>query len=544
MLRREAEQLQRQMEQLAKNNQQQQDANGSQVQPSQQKPQQQGEAQGQPQRQSQSGGAAGQSQQQSASAQNGTQGPDQSQASRNQSGAQSPSDQHVEEALRRLNQATDMMNRNGSQQQSAEDERAVAERLREAQNLLSGSQQQMAGNKVDSMAHEAGELSQEERSQAARIDKLIQEAQQLSSSDPGTPDLDKLHSLMQERDALASERQQLSDELSKLEANMRNATRDLAANQPDTAKKLRDALTEMDDSDLDNHVQRTADWLRSGINPNSNGTESEIAHGLSKLSQQLQQAQTMMAQERPSRGKGQSRSGQGDQGEGNQTQALDQVERLRNELEATAGTPNGRGGRPGQNGTSADTSGQQYNSGQLSRNGQPGAGQQQAGSNGVGGSRGNARNGSRSDTRAGGGGGDGTVWGNFDTGNNTPRARGQQQAAPADAAGNPADTERSFGQEMRQLQQLRQMIGNDPQAAKEVEALTRQMQNLDPSRFPGNPVMAEQMHREVLSSVDRLELELQRANAQTDARTGKPNTIPAGYQDQVADYYRRLSKKQ
>ena len=79
--------------------------------------------------------------------------------------------------------------------------------------------------------------------------------------------------------------------------------------------------------------------------------------------------------------------------------------------------------------------------------------------------------------------------------------------------------------------------------AKEIEALTRQMQNLDPSRFPGNPAMVEQMHREVLSSVDRLELELQRANAETDARTGKPDTIPAGYEEQVADYYRRLSKK-
>jgi hypothetical protein len=544
MLRREAEQLQRQMEQLAKNNQQQGES-GSQAQPSQQSSQQQGETQGQ----SESAGATGQSQQQSASAEGGRQGQSQSQAARGQSGGQSSSDQHVEEALRRLNQATDMMNRSGSQQQSAEDERAVAERLREAQNLLAGSQQQMAGNKVDSMAHEAGELSQEERSQAARIDKLVQEAQQLSSSGPGspdsgagTPDLDRLRSLMQERDALASERQQLSDELSKLQGNMRTATRDLAANQPDTAKKLRDALTEMDDADLDNHVQRTADWLRSGINPNSNGTENEIAHGLSKLSQQLQQAQTTMAQERPGGGKRPGGSGQGDQGEGNQTQALDQVERLRSELEAMAGAQNGRGGQPGQNGTGA--SGQQYSNGQLSRNGQAGGGQQQAGGNVDGGSPGAARNGSGGDTRAGGSRGDGTAWGNFDTGNNTPRARGQQQAAPADAAGNPADTERSIGQEMRQLQQLRQMIGNDPQAAKEIEALTRQMQNLDPRRFSGNPAMVEQMHREVLSSVDRLELELQRASAQTDARTGKPDTIPSGYQEQVADYYRRLSKKQ
>jgi hypothetical protein len=537
MLRREAEQLQRQMEQLAKNNQGQQSASRSQAQPSQQSSQQQGDAQGQSQGQSQSGGAAGQSRQQSASAHSGGPGQNESQASRSQAGSQSSPDQHVEDALRRLNQATDMMNRNGNRQQNAEDERAVAERLREAQNLLAGSQQQMAGNKVDSMAREAGELSQEERAQAARIDKLVQEAQQLSGSNPDTPDLDKVHSLMQERDALASERQQLSDELSKLQGNMRGAARDLATNQPDTAKKLRDALTEMDDTELDNHVQRTADWLRSGVNPNSNGTENEIARGLSKLSQQLQQAQTAMARETSGGRKGQSGSSQSDQ-----TQALDQVERLRGELEAMAGPQSGRGGQPGQNGRVA--SGQQYSNGQLSRNGQAGGGQQQGGGNAAGNSRGASGNGSSGDTRAGGGGGDGAAWGNYDTGNNTPRARGQQQAAPADAAGNPADTERSISQEMRQLQQLRQMIGNDPQAAKEIEALTRQMQNLDPSRFPGNPAMVEQMHREVLSSVDRLELELQRANTQTDARTGKPDTIPAGYQEQVADYYRRLSKKQ
>jgi hypothetical protein len=95
---------------------------------------------------------------------------------------------------------------------------------------------------------------------------------------------------------------------------------------------------------------------------------------------------------------------------------------------------------------------------------------------------------------------------------------------------------------MRELQQLRQMVAGDPQAAKEVAELTRQMQNLDPSRFPGNPAIVEQMHREVLSSVDKLELQLQqRQNLSSSARAGKPDTIPAGYQDSVADYFRRLS---
>jgi hypothetical protein len=71
------------------------------------------------------------------------------------------------------------------------------------------------------------------------------------------------------------------------------------------------------------------------------------------------------------------------------------------------------------------------------------------------------------------------------------------------------------------------------------------MQNLDPRRFPGNPEVVDQMHREVLGSIDRLELALQRrASAGQESRAGKPHAIPEGYQDSVADYYRQLSKNQ
>ncbi|MGB2637276.1 MAG: hypothetical protein WAM58_25325, partial [Candidatus Acidiferrum sp.] len=106
MLRREAEQLQRQMEQLARNGQQ--GANGSQ-QDSQQ-------------------------QQQSASSQNG------SPSSRQQSGDQSSrssagasGDQRIEQALKRLQQATGAMKRNGNPQQRAAGQQA-ADQLRQASN--------------------------------------------------------------------------------------------------------------------------------------------------------------------------------------------------------------------------------------------------------------------------------------------------------------------------------------------------------------------------------------------------------------------------
>jgi hypothetical protein len=306
--------------------------------------------------------------------------------------------------------------------------------------------------------------------------------------------------------------------------------------------------------------------LRSGINPNSNGTESEIAQGLSKLNQQLQQAQAAMGENKPA----QHGAGQGDR-----TAALNQLDRLRGQLEALGHQPNGsgqpnqngqtgRGGQPNPSGQNGREPGQQPGNGgalnrngqqsgmpaengqprdwssaqqSLSRSGQPGNGAAS------GGSPGNRNSGGLSgDRRNGGGGRDGTAWGNFDTGDNTPQSRGQHQPAPTDASGNPADTERSYDQGIRELNQLRQSLRDDPQAAKDVADLTRQMQNLDPRRFPGNPAMVDHMQKEILSSVDKLELQLQRDGAGTDARTGKPSTIPAGYQDSVAEYYRKLSK--
>ncbi|HZP06293.1 MAG TPA: hypothetical protein VFB43_15450 [Terracidiphilus sp.] len=563
MLRREAEQLQRQMEQMAQNGQ--------------------GGQQSQQEQQSSNSGASASSSS-SSSGQSSSQNQSSAQASRGQAGGQSSrsnsasnenSDQPIEQALSRLKQATGTMQRGGNGQQSADAAQQAAEKLREATNMLAGSQQQLASGKMDSLAREAERLRQDEHAQSDRINKLANHQNDTEKA-ATTTDLDSVMARLHERDQLAAERQQLSNDLSRLQKNLRDAARGMASNEPGTAQKLRDALTEMDNSDLDNRVQRTADWLRSGVNPNANGTEGEIAQGLGKLSQQLQQAQQAMEREDSGQGPGRDRGhdrglgrGQNRGAQGDESAALDQVERLRNQIEAMTRARNGDSdgfrqngqGRDGQNG---QRTGQQPGTGgQLGRGGQPGNANGQGGQQGwafaqplnrsgqaqtggapggpQNGQRGDVRNGFSGDTRSGGGGANGTVWGNYDTGNNTPRLRGRSQTAPNDASGNPADTERTYQQSLRALNQLRQITGSDPQAAKDIAELTRQMQHLDPSRFPGNPAMVEQMHREVLSSVDRIELELERSGS-TDARTGKPYAIPAGYQDSVADYYRRLSK--
>jgi hypothetical protein len=72
------------------------------------------------------------------------------------------------------------------------------------------------------------------------------------------------------------------------------------------------------------------------------------------------------------------------------------------------------------------------------------------------------------------------------------------------------------------------------------------MQRLDPRRFPGNPEVVDQLFAEVRSGVDRLELQLGHDPADDNhvVRNAESLPVPEGYQEAVAEYYRRLSKGQ
>ena len=648
MLRREAEQLQQQLQQLAQKNQGDQGQQGSQSNASanassgspRKSPNQSGgqsggesgsQAGAQPSSSSASGSSSGQqrdSSEGSVAAQGG------SATRRHQSGqrpgnsAARSQDQRIEQAMDSLRQATEAMKRStgstGSQGSSDAAQRA-AERLQAATSQLGGAQQQLASGTVGALAQKADQLAQEERAQAERIDKLTHgQTSAVSSGGPSsgptgagrlggsTEGLDSagMMARLRARDQLAAERQQLSNDLSALQKGLRDTARDIAPTQPAAAQKLRDSLTAMDESDLDNHVQRTADWLRRGINPNVNGTEGEIAEGLQKLDQQLRQVQEQV-QDKAQQGVGQNKPGQEGPGRrsgqlggagGEETAELDaarnKVEQLRSQLEAmtaSRGSGNGQQSQPGspstshsaaamgrQSASAKGSAGQRSGSGQQSASGdQPGERTEDRGGNGQQGMQraGNAAGASGSSaqsgasgsstgrltgqrsgnglnatgdlgghsgaTRNGGGDPDSFVRGNLNTGDNH-YGQATQRPVPLDASGNPADTERSYQQSMREsareLSQLKQMVRNDPQAAQQIRELSRQMQQLDPSRFPGNPAMVAKMHQDLLSAVDRLELQLDR-DGSTAARTGKPDSIPAGYQESIAEYYRRLSGK-
>ena len=109
---------------------------------------------------------------------------------------------------------------------------------------------------------------------------------------------------------------------------------------------------------------------------------------------------------------------------------------------------------------------------------------------------------------------------------------------------NPADAQREIDQGLNLLNGVRTVVQDSPEARRELQSLIDQMRNLDPSRFPGNPGLVEQMHQQLVSGVDALELELRHRLEEKQGgtiRNTDPSKIPAGYQESVAEYYRKLS---
>jgi hypothetical protein len=461
MLRRQAEELQRQMEQLARNNGQ-------------------GGSQG-----NSSSGSAGQS----------------------GSGKSASGDPRVQQSLDRLRQATDDMRRAVSPQQSEAEARRAADRLKEATDLLGGMRQQQTSSKVDALAHEASRLADQEREQSERIRQMFDQGKGQATNP-------------QDRKKLADNRQKLSDDLGKLEKGLQDTARELADNRQIAAStKLRDALSDMQQSDLRVRIQRGSDWMRRGIDPNANGMEPEIAAGMQRLEKGVQEAQQALGAS-PRQGN--------DSQQGLET-ALNRVERFRNQMGGLS--RDGQGRQQGQqaNGQSGGQQGGQQ-SGQMGGGpvGGPGAR--------IGG--GDYWNGYRYGNP--GGGPVGGVWGNYDRRNNTLLG-----GVPAQPDHYPILTQRAYDDSMRDLNQLRQAVQEDPEMAKQVQELIREMEHLDPARFPGNPALIEQLHAQVLADVDKLELQLQRQlndKQSGQVRSGDTNAVPQGYEEPVAEYYRRLSK--
>jgi hypothetical protein len=497
MLRRKAEELQRELEQLARN-----------------------------------GGQSGES-----GSATGNSASGQSQGSSSQSSSGSAADAgaraSAQQALARLRQAEEDMRRAVDEHKPG-DARSAAERLREAMNLLGGVQKQDSSKQVDALAREASRLANQQREQSGRMRALINSRMNAQGGTGGPRRGGSLDSGMFQ--GLINDRQQLADQLARLTENMRAAERSTQERSRGAAKRLREALGDLEQADTETQLQRSADQLRRGYAPLTDDAENQIASELGRLTDQLGDVQRSMANaQRPS-------DGDADNGD-----ALGAMEHLRSRLAAL--DPNMRHGAGGeQQGMQGGADGQQQGGANGDGSGQSSAGRGPDTQSANGGADGrSAANGGIDGQRLGGvyGGGRGNrggpINGGWNTGNNTELPH----AVAPESAPTPADREQAIRQGLQDLDQLRRSVGDDTAARQEIDELVRSMKNLDPKRFPGNPAMVDELYARVLSGVDKLELQLHHEPGETpqaQVRSDSPQPIPSGYQSAVADYFRRLSQ--
>jgi len=203
--------------------------------------------------------------------------------------------------------------------------------------------------------------------------------------------------------------------------------------------------------------------------------------------------------------------------------------RLRSQIDMLTRNPGNQTGQGGDRSAQVGERGAQ--------GGEPG-GQQQTGDRAAGG---DLRNGVAGGNYNGGRWDGDRFYGGYDPGSLT-RAQGtERKPVPITQA----DIERAYQEALRDLNALRQTVRSEPGPLGDIRDLQRELDHLDPRRFPGNPAMLQELHSQVLTSMDKLELQLRRAaddKQSGQVRTGDAQRVPDGYQDSVADYFRRLSK--
>jgi hypothetical protein len=510
MLRREAEQLQKQMEQLQRGDSSQQQSSNQQGQKGQQG------QQGQP-------GQPGQSGQQSSqqSGQSGSAGRTGSVAS-----------PQLQQALDRLKKATEDMQsaeqqQNGSPEQTAAGQRRAADRLGEARDILNGMQHQNASQQLDALAQQANQLSQQQGDFQNRLKQQV-----VGSSGNENPRFGgQSLQTQQQAERLAGEKNEMADKLKKLEAGMSDTARSLSGARNPVGDKLREALGEAQQNELEMHMRQNAQWIRQGYGSQAWLRENNITLGLNNLRDQLQQAQAALQSGKPGQGPG------GDSGD--LEKALARVEAMRDRMQQLAQSQQGKG-RPGQGrqsnplqrgdqGGNSQQPGQQAGQSQEGQSGQPGQGGQpsQSGQPGQNGQSGQSGNGSQTGPNAGyapfGGGGPVTPGNGY-------------------AGGSPMPIEQAYRESLRDLNQLRDFVRANPDVAGDYSNLSRA---LNPQFATNDGELSQRLSHEVLPEMERLELELRRKLEDKNSdqvRSAGSETVPPGFSDAVADYFRKLSK--
>ena len=289
ILRREAEDLKRDLEQLQRRRESQQGQRGQQAQQGQRGQQQAGGQPGQGQR----GGAA--------------------------------SGQQMEQAIQQLDRAARVMERAGRGGDPRETAASASRQLREAVESLAQQRREASQAAIERMADAAEALTDEQESTAADMQESLRVALEAIKARGGNQYGQVPTGMTREEEVeLADRKRAMGEKLAGIERGMQEQARLLRERNEGTSRALLDALRELQESQALPLIQYATDLVQRGMAPYAASNEETVSRALRALSRDLREVQELAQAEGDGEDRGLAR-------------LLTDVERLRRGLEEAAG---------------------------------------------------------------------------------------------------------------------------------------------------------------------------------------------------------------
>ncbi len=489
-LRRELEELQRELEQLQREQSQSSD---------QQQGQQQSGQQGQE-------GQEGEQSQQADGSQSSSAG--------SSGGASQQAMQNLQEAIEELRNSEENAS-NMTAEERRQAMQSASEKLRQSLEQTADARQQELQQQITDAAASVRDLSQQQQQTSEQLREAMKRAMEARKENRYESGLDS-----QQEQRLAEQKRQMQRDLESIKQQIDEASKRFSEQAPLTTERLEQALTELDRNQTSELMGISGDMIEEGMAPQAALREERISEALRNLQTDLFESSSLAAAE----------TGTGDESDASAEDATRAIQQLRQALsEALA--------QSGQNGTEmAELQRLERGSGDEGQQGE-GEGESQSGSGQSGQSQEQGQ-------------GQGQTGNSSDQG--TPQGPGQSGSTLAFGSNNSASGDRelpvSEGQQQlieESITQLQQLAGDDIEALSDQsrQGLNDLARELQTGNGDENNRRIEANVRLLLKQLEQLELQIynDRKTAET-TRSKQAVRDPTGFDQQAADYFRRLSE--
>jgi hypothetical protein len=419
-------------------------------------------------------------------------------------------DQRLSQISRELSRvARDLRRSAGSDpnsRQAAESAQQAMERLRQAQEALSEQRQSQVRKQFEELRAQAEALVGE---QQAIVDGI-------AGMERVGEDQRNFDRFREETRELFWRKQDAQQALQELEGRLHQSSRRMAGEEPEAARRLKEAGLSIRDQRLPDKMREGSDLLAGGLIGMAERRERGVHEDLRALAEKIGDAERAVG------------SGLGGDPRDRLRQALGEAGNLVENLESLRERAEARQAAEGDSTSGREGSDQSRSGGARASGLEPGDSDPSG----------------QADGRS--------PEGDPGEGGSAPGSRGMAPQTGVSGAFSgsgidPSGARREWAERMRETARLQELLaGSSPDLARETARLLEAMRQIDLARVLGNPEELRQLRAGLIDGFHQLQLEISRAlkdSSEDFLRPVNPDEVPPEFRDRVEDYYRRLAAR-